>query len=195
MQLTEAINLVEQWRHTLGIEEALPMFIYSWAYRQTGLYCPENPYDDHPEFNRIASALCPALSTLMMDGYHDPIGDLLTHFNLRQSHSLWLDDGDNILQYDSPTQGNQTLYDLKMGTGGLLMMHLVQHYKRGTITQLEVVGEEQDSLCCAAAVLQLIFFTEHISNKYLGDDWPKYIAIRNIHPKAQAPYNYYLKTE
>lgn len=163
--LRKASTLIEETRYRFGTRKFLYLFIDTWAFKQTGLYEPQEQMP--AELEEVAAELSKVLSTAMRsDPTADVLGFLLSEFRFDQKGTNFFPTPPEIGQLMVRLvgeSGSRTFYEPCCGTGGNTLQWLEErcetHGPAG-IKDASLLLEDVDPMMVKCCLLQLLFYFE-----------------------------------
>ena len=185
--ITQAINLIGSWNLAGGNSQAFSDFVFYWAFAHTNQHKQETEFGAQASEKDGVVELAQLLTDAMLNGYSDPIGDILIQLGVneepKQNNKL---EGNEILGQMMGLNENE-IYEPFCGTGSLTMEQM-QVYCEKNMQQNNPLSaytyhlEEIKPLNCAAAVIQIFHKLEYLSMKFNAAVIPAHLKIINIDP-------------
>ncbi|WP_434999962.1 hypothetical protein ACRZ5S_22785 (plasmid) [Vibrio scophthalmi] len=186
--LNKAMKIIEEWRYTYDLREAVTQFVLHWAFLHTGLYPPTHSMVKKHDYNLPAEKLAKLLSASMLNGYADPIGDILTELGVNKQIG-YFNSPDGVGELLSQLMGRSSCslsyYEVCSGTGAITMQEITDIVESNTDTVnplegMKFVLEELSSVNCAASLIQIFHRLEYLSKYKDHYVYPAEISISNI---------------
>lgn len=163
--LRKASSLVEETRFRFGTRKFLYLFIDTWAFKQTGLYEPQEQMP--AELESVAAELSKVLSTAMRsDPTADVLGFLLSEFRFDQKGTSFFPTPPELGQLMVRLVGepsSRTFYEPCCGTGGNTLQWLegvFDVHGPGGIKEVCLLLEDVDPMMVKCSLLQLLHYFE-----------------------------------
>lgn len=185
--ITQAINLIGSWNLAGGNSQAFSEFVFYWAFAHTNQHKQETEFGSQASVKDGVVELAQLLTDAMLNGYSDPIGDILIQLGVneepKQNNKI---EGNEILGQMMGLNENE-ICEPFCGTGSLTMEQM-QVYCEKNMQQNNPLSaytyhlEEIKPLNCAAAVIQIFHKLEYLSMKFNAAVIPAHLKIINIDP-------------
>lgn len=186
--MNQAMAIIEEWRYTFVVTDALTQFVYHWAFLHTGLYPTDHQMIKDERYNKPAEKLAKLMSESMLNGYGDPIGDLLTRVGLNKELG-YFNSAEEVGNLLSKLVGDSSktisFYEPCSGTGAITMKRMEDIVKTNSGKSNPLVGhtfdlEEVSAINCAASLIQIFHKLEYLSKSVGRYVYPSEISIANV---------------
>lgn len=188
--LNGARKLIESMRYEMGCDEFLSLAIEFWAYLQSsGMYEPDLSRAS-VNFHKTASLLTHELSTVLLSGFHDPLGVLLSEYMTSSKSHLGFcptsQDVANLLSQLIGSNVNQSstsqFYEPCCGTGSITFSSLANLIQENSdnhnpLSNVDIHVEDISPLAVKAFFVQLQYFLSFASKSLGRSVYPKSVNI------------------
>lgn len=185
--INQALNIITSWKLDDSHSKSFSDFVFYWAFAHTNQHKVTTRLDSKESVQDGVVELAQLLSNAMLNGYSDPIGDILIELGVNtKTKRINNHQDDDFLEQMMGLNDNE-VYEPFCGTGALTM-ELMQAYcekhteRSNPLDHYTYYLEEVKPLNCAAAVIQIFHKLEYLSTKFGTAIIPGNLKIINIDP-------------